>query len=233
MKLSFLPNKNSLSSIEEAQKKMSKESYMILVAVVGSLCAVSQGFIVAQSELLLMDSSFLSLMSDYDNTFVSHFMAIFYTGEMFGAAISFVFSDMFGRNRTLIYFALLSVLMLLWCAATASSGNLLSARFGLGCSMGVMLATAPVYVAEVATTENRGQSIGFLSINIVTGSLLAIVSYYFLQPYDFGWRIALILPVSLLLTQALLLSHLPESPRWLLAKKTPGGNCLSGDMLHG
>ncbi len=211
-------------SIEEAQKKMSKESYMILVAVVGSFCAVSQGFIITQSELLLMDPSFLSLMSGYDNTFISHFMAIFYTGEMFGAAISFVFSDMFGRNTTLIYFALLSVLMLLWCAATTSSANLLSARFCLGCCMGVMLATAPVYVAEVATAENRGQSIGFLSLNIVIGSLFAIVSYYFLQPYDFGWRIALFLPVALLLTQALLLKHLPESPRWLLAKKTPGGD---------
>ncbi len=149
MKFTFLPYKHAVQSIEEAQKKMSKESYLRLVSVVGTSCGIAQGFVITQSELLLMDSGFLTVMNGYDDTFISRFMALLYVGGMIGALSSFVFSDMLGRNTTLVYSSVLCAMALGWSAITTSSANLLSARFFMGCTMGLLLATAPVYVAEV------------------------------------------------------------------------------------
>ncbi len=72
----------------------------------------------------------------------------------------------------------------------------------------------------------------YLSMNVVGGSLLAVVVYYFLQPYAIGWRLALLLPIATLLVKAVLVAHLPESPRWLLARKTPAGERSQSNKLQ-
>lgn len=42
-----------------------------------------------------------------------------------------------------------------------------------------------------------------------------------LQEYALGWRVSLLLPALLLVAEAGLLFFLPDSPRWVLAQKTP------------
>ena len=64
-----------------------------------------------------------------------------------------------------------------------------------------------------------------MAMTTITGSVTAGVVFYFLKQYALGWRICMAMPVIVLIMKVLVLSFLPESPRWLLALHTPAGEC--------
>lgn len=141
---------SALQAIEDYGKSMNRDTYLIYISLVASLCGIVQGFEITQSELLLKDESFLAIMSDYSKDFISRFIVFFYAGEMLGAATSYFLSDYLGRSAVLIYSGVMCVLMIVWSAVTDSAENLLSARFFIGLCVGIMLSTCPVYISEVS-----------------------------------------------------------------------------------
>ena len=150
----FINNSNPIKHFENHLGiSLATEPYIILISVIGSLGGFAQGFIMTQSELMLSDDSFMSMMSNYDDTYVDKFTSIFYAGEMFGALLSFPLSENFGRRNTLLYAALTCSVMVLWSSMTSSAANLLSARLFTGWMLGITLATAPIYIAEVTTIQ--------------------------------------------------------------------------------
>ena len=144
---------SALQALEDYGKSMNRDNYLIYIALVSSLCGIVQGFEITQSELLLKDDSFLAIMSDYSEDFISRFVVFFYAGEMIGAGTSYFISDYFGRSAVLIYTGIICVLMIVWSAITESAENLLSARFFIGLCVGVMLSTSPVYISEVSSSS--------------------------------------------------------------------------------
>lgn len=140
--LAFL--RSPIDLVEQSQEqKFSKDTYILVVAITLSAGAFMHGFVVTQSQLLLSYESFLcvfvqqSSISFSDNTdFVTHFVSVFYLGELLGAIISYPFSDAFGRKKTLLATSILSILVLVWYAVTTSIPNLYSAKFCLGISSG-------------------------------------------------------------------------------------------------
>lgn len=209
--------------VSDFRKKISKEEYLRVVAVFGSLVGAVYGFVVTLSGLLLMDSTFVERMGGDTTTssFELHFIVLFYLGEVVGALLSFLLSDIFGRKTTIVYASAACVLLLLWMCLSADGTDLLTSRFFLGWGLGLIMAVAPVYTSEVAIAADRGKTVGMLSLTGSAGSLTACVLYFALQGYSFGWRVALVVPIVVLLVKIVGLLFLPESPRWILAHRTP------------
>jgi len=183
------------------------------------------------SQLLMTNESFLSTVAidGYDNnpsSFFPRFIALFYIGEMLGALLAFPLFETIGRKFTLIYASVACICMLTWCTVTESGANVLSSRFCMGWAMGVLVATAPVYCSEISVDECRGQNIAFLSFAMAVGSLVSCIVYALLFSFPFGWRLSLLVPIAVLTFKFGMLCYLPDSPRWLLASKTPP-ECLS------
>jgi len=207
--------------VSDYRKKVTKENYLLIVSVFGSLVGSVYGYVVTLSGLLLMDSTFLEHMGGGSTTFDLRFILLFYVGEVVGAFFSFLLSDIFGRKTTLVYCAVVCIFLLLWSSLSADGTDLLTARFFLGWGLGLLMAVAPVYTSEVAVGADRGKSIGMIAVTEFTGALLACLMYFALQGYAFGWRVALVLPMLVLAAKACGLLFLPESPRWILAHRTP------------
>lgn len=131
------------------QASVSKETYQTISSLVASSCCIVHGFIITQSDLLITSESFQQRNDYSDSTFFESFITVFFIGELFGALFSFLVSDGFGRTNTMIYSCYTCIVMLLWCAMTTTTANMLSARFCTGFSLGVLLATVPIYIAEV------------------------------------------------------------------------------------
>lgn len=215
--------------------RLSSESYVLLAVIVGSLCGFVQGYVLTQSQLLLTDENFLTYNisssgnsdsdSDSQQLYIQRFVSFLYLGEMCGALFSFTFSENFGRRNTLLCTSVVCVGVFIWSTFTSSASHLLSSRFLLGCMLGVLLSTAPVYIAEISSELHRGRNMGIFYLNIVAGSVVAAVVGQVLFYYDFGWRLGQICPVVVLLFKVYFLGYLPYSPRWLLAKKNPA-ECL-------
>ena len=80
---------------------------------------------------------------------------------------------------------------------------------------------APTYISEISTPRTRGRLVALYQFNIVFGILIAFLSNYFLTGIgganDWRWMLGVMAVPSLLYT--LLVLGIPESPRWLIARK--------------
>eukprot|EP01040_Poterioochromonas_malhamensis_P004038 gene4038-4322_t len=110
---------------------------------------------------------------------------------------------------------------------TDSFHHLYTSRFFIGISLGFMMTISPIYIAEVATQSQRGQCISFLSFNNVLGSIIAITSFHILSYFQYNWKWSFLFPMLLICIQLYIIAFLPDSPRWLLAKKTPSDCSVS------
>ena len=158
--------KNPFDLIEYyTEQKFSKDFFLYLISYCISLTGFIYGFIMTQSNILLLLSninrhtntaSVISSSSSGNSTVItdemiltSQFIIILYFGEMFGAIISFPFIDNFGRKYTLIFALLFCFMMLIWTMFTDSFHHLYTSRFFIGISLGFMMTISPIYIAEV------------------------------------------------------------------------------------
>lgn len=152
----FISSKNwtQVESLEAKHSDLSQETYLLIVSAIASLSGAVHGYLIIQSEFLLMDSKFIQTLEGRADYFTDRFSTLFYFGEMVGAALSFVLSDTLGRKYCLVYATIFCIIMLLWSCLKISEANLLTSRFCVGWALGVMMATAPVYTTEVRECRN-------------------------------------------------------------------------------
>ncbi len=145
-------------------------------------------------------------------------------------AIAGPLSDRFGRKPILILVGLFYAVSALGSAMAPSYEILVAARMLGGFAVGAALILAPMYIAEVAPAERRGQMVSINQLNIVLGfSAAYFANYYLLQASgsdaswvkDFAidtetWRWMLGLECLPAFIFFLAMFLVPESPRWLL-----------------
>uniref|UniRef100_M8CMV5 Putative polyol transporter 1 n=1 Tax=Aegilops tauschii TaxID=37682 RepID=M8CMV5_AEGTA len=97
---------------------------------------------------------------------------------------------------------------------------LMLGRFVAGIGVGYAIVIAPLYTAEIAPASARGFLVSFTEVFINLGILLGYVSNYAFArlPLHIGWRFMLGIGAVPSVLLALLLSGMPESPRWLVMK---------------
>ena len=147
----------------------------------------------------------------------------------FAAMLSMLFSgrisDIIGRRKLLIIIALLYAVSAIFSAVAVSYEMLYVARMIGGFAFGAALVIAPMYIAEISTSENRGKLVSLQQLNIVFGFFAAFLSNYFFNKYNtldisfltdenvWRWMLGIeFIPAILYFS---LLFFVPKSPRWL------------------
>ena len=139
-------------------------------------------------------------------------------------------SDIFGRKKVLIVVAALYAVSAMFSALAGGYSELVIARMIGGFAFGAALILAPVYIAEIATAERRGQLVSVNQLNIVVGFSAAYFCNYVLNnilanpehAWFAGltdktvWRWMLGIETLPALMYLALLMFVPPSPRWLL-----------------
>jgi len=154
-------------------------------------------------------------------------------GCILGAAVAGTISDRFGRKKVLIVSAMLFLISALLSAIPQSVAMLVAARLIGGMGVGIASMLSPMYIAELSPPHLRGRLVALYQLAITVGILVAYFSNALLQHLAVGaladmapgsWRWILVdevwrgmfgaesLPALVFL---LLLSTVPESPRWL------------------
>ena len=140
---------------------------------------------------------------------------------MFGAMFAQYFSDGYGRRFTFIVAAICFILGIVIMVLSNSYEMLLFGRAFVGLGLGVGLAVDPMYIAEISPAQHRGKLVTYSEIAINVGIVLGFASGLILAPLDNDreWRvmflIGAIMPMLMIL---LVLTVMPESPRWLVSK---------------
>ena len=140
-------------------------------------------------------------------------------GAMIGNLAAGTLSDRFGRRSVLLLTAVLFLASSLTAAFSTRFAVFVAARICGGLAVGAAILTAPVYIAEIAPARSRGSLVSLNQLMIVIGISISFFSNYFLLPLGAdSWRWMLgvqSVPAGLYF---LLLTLVPESPRWLLSK---------------
>jgi sugar porter (SP) family MFS transporter len=141
-------------------------------------------------------------------------------GTVVGSLVGGWPADRLGRKATLLW---IGVLYFVGAAGSALATNVslfITARAIGGLGIGISTVVAPMYISEIAPAKHRGRLAGMFQFNIVFGILVAFVSNALLAGigvHAWRWMLGVAAFPSLLYT--LLCFGLPESPRWLLARK--------------
>ncbi|KQN74484.1 sugar porter family MFS transporter [Sphingomonas sp. Leaf62] len=142
-------------------------------------------------------------------------------GTLVGALFSGAPGDRWGSLAVLRVVGLLYVVSAVGCAIATTLTGFIAFRVLGGLAIGASSVLVPVYIAEISSAKRRGLLVGLFQFNIVAGILIAYLSNYLVAQAvapDLAWRWKLgvaAVPAALFL---ILLTGLPQSPRWLTAR---------------
>ena len=137
-------------------------------------------------------------------------------GALGGCLIAAPLSDRLGRRYMIMFAALVFIFGTLVASFSPGISLLVFARFILGVAVGMCSQIVPVYIAEIAPREKRGQMVVLFQMAVVMGILVSFIAGYLLQ--DQSWRLMFGLGVIPAVILYLGMSRLPRSPRWLAMK---------------
>ena len=148
-------------------------------------------------------------------------------GTVIGAVCGGKVCDRIGRKPTLFWVGVLYLASAAWSAFAFGPWDLMVARFIGGLGVGASSIAAPVYIAEIAPPERRGQLGGLFQFNIVLGMVVSQFVNWGIGAAGLGdatWRWMLGAEAVPALAFTLLTPFLDESPRWLADGKRGSGN---------
>jgi sugar porter (SP) family MFS transporter len=142
-------------------------------------------------------------------------------GTVVGALIGGWPADRFGRKATLLWIGVLYFIGAIGSGLAPNVSTFIIARVIGGLGIGISTVAAPLYISEIAPPKYRGRLAGMFQFNIVFGILIAFVSNALLAGIgENAWRWMLGVAAFPSLLYALFCFGLPESPRWLLSRKS-------------
>lgn len=141
-------------------------------------------------------------------------------GTIAGAMTGGIPAESLGRKKALYIVAVIYLVAALGCALAQDVWTLMAFRFLGGLSVGASSVIAPMYIAELAPREKRGQLTALFQFNIVFGILIAYFSNYLIgvsHPDAWRWMLGIVAIPSMIFLVAIY--FIPESPRWLVTRK--------------
>ena len=160
---------------------------------------------------------------DGDPTYEGFVVAIYAVGCFLGACFIFAFGDKLGRRNSIFLGASVMIIgvIIQICAVPPNAGataQFIIGRCITGIGNGINTSTIPTYQAECCRAKNRGKVICIEGGNVAIGTLIAYwIDYGCLYgPDDFTWRFPIAFQVVFATIVLIMMTQLPESPRWLL-----------------
>lgn len=142
-------------------------------------------------------------------------------GTVVGALFGGIPTEKFGRKKVLLWIGVLFSISALGSALAPDPYTFSFFRFIGGLGIGVSSVAAPTYISEISTPSTRGRLGAMYQFNIVFGILVAFLSNYFFEGMGgvnaWRWMLGVMAVPSLIYT--VMVISIPESPRWLIAKK--------------
>lgn len=174
------------------------------------------------------------------------FVSFALLGCIAGVAFSGYLADKIGRKKVLFVAASLFLVSAVGFSLSGTYAILIAFRILAGVGVGVASNVSPLYISEIAPAEKRGGLVTFYQLAITIGVLAAYTSNMLLQRYAVAhqnggdglfhwlfeeqvWRGMFFVSVIPALLFCILLTIVPESPRWLAANGR-SGEAL--DILH-
>jgi len=148
---------------------------------------------------------------------VGYLLAASYLGQFAGALVFGWLGERIGRVMSATFATLIMAVFSLACAFTGNFYQMFVCRLIQGIGVGGEMPVAATYVNELSRAHGRGRFFMLYELIFPIGLFAAAVSGAELVPV-YGWNILFFLGVIPGLMITVLVSRLPESPRWLIRR---------------
>ncbi|WP_380181308.1 sugar porter family MFS transporter [Kalamiella sp. sgz302252] len=142
-------------------------------------------------------------------------------GAAFGALVSGHFAAAAGRKKIIIVLAVIFAVGALGTSMAPDVNWMIFFRLVLGVAVGGAAATVPVYIAEIAPANKRGQLVTLQELMIVSGQMLAYISNAGFNAAWGGeqtWRWMLAIATIPAVALWFGMMFMPDTPRWYAMK---------------
>ena len=165
---------------------------------------------VISGALLFIRQEFAPLSAFQEGIIVSFLLV----GAMVGALSGGPLSDRVGRRPAALLAAIIFGIGALAVAFAPTVSFLVFGRFLLGLGVGLASMIVPLYIAEIAPADRRGELVSLNQLMITIGILLSYIVGVAFAPIE-GWRWMFGVALIPALILGIGMFRLPESPRWL------------------
>lgn len=118
-------------------------------------------------------------------------------GCLFGALISGILTDKYGRKRLLILAGFMFTISAVWTAFSNNFTTFIIARVIGGLGIGLASNLSPMYIAEISPAQMRGKFVSINQLTIVIGILMAqVVNLLIAQPVPDADQVRLLINPS-------------------------------------
>ncbi|KAE8132296.1 general substrate transporter [Aspergillus pseudotamarii] len=126
-----------------------------------------------------------------------------------------ILADKFGRRKVIFVADALFALGAFVQAISSEVWVMIAGRSIIGLAVGGASLVTPLYISELAPSNMRGRLVTILSLFITGGQVVAYVVGWLFSLIDGGWRWIVGIGILPALFQLVILTALPETPRWL------------------
>jgi sugar porter (SP) family MFS transporter len=161
----------------------------------------------------------------FHGTFI---MSMALWGTVIGSLLGGIPTKKLGRKKTLFWIGILFFISAIGCALSQDPYLFSFFRLIGGIGVGISSVAAPIYISEITAASNRGKLTALYQFCIVFGILIAFVSNWLLKDFDGAndWRWMLGVEAIPALLYTLMVTQVPNSPRWLALQKKDDAGAL-------
>ncbi|KAJ9607496.1 hypothetical protein H2200_007574 [Cladophialophora chaetospira] len=129
--------------------------------------------------------------------------------------IAGVLADKIGRKKIILFADALFTVGALWQAFTSSVWGMILGRSIVGLAIGGASLIVPLYISELAPSHLRGRLVTVSLLFITGGQVIAYLIGWGFSTVPAGWRWMVGLGSAPALAQLVMLTFMPETPRYL------------------
>jgi sugar porter (SP) family MFS transporter len=166
---------------------------------------------------LTTSPTFLETFKRPNSGLLGFLVSSYELGALIGAVFVFILGDRYGRKPIKLSGAAVVALGAVIQSTSYGNPQFIVGRIVAGFGLGMMTSVIPILLVECATPKSRGRMMAMQLSNLIMGLIVANWVDYGMASYgsSIQWRFPCAFQIVFCICVGLLMSFLPESPRYL------------------